>query len=194
MASVYITRLSFDEQQRKAVNILYETAQATSLVFSYDPHHQAEARKFIQQHELDREARELLESRWNVQWSTSWPTGGRTVADQMQRTLLQCSSGFSSATRFAQNKKIPSRFNSTQGDRQNPYDYTGCLAHADITEHDSDGAVARVIGFLQHNNACLRASITHIPPVPLHPHVYEVALRQLQNGAGAVNKSRDVAV
>ncbi|KAF7967500.1 hypothetical protein HWV62_34044 [Athelia sp. TMB] len=62
MASVYITQLSFDKGQWKAINILYKTAQATSLVFSDDPCRQAKAKKFIQQHELDHEARELLES------------------------------------------------------------------------------------------------------------------------------------
>jgi hypothetical protein len=36
---------------------------------------------------------------------------------------------------------------------------------------------------LQHNQACKDAEYTRIPPVPVHPSVFEVALSQLRDGA-----------
>lgn len=67
--------------------------------------------------------------------------------------------------------------------RRNPYDFTGCLAHVEVTERESDGEVTRIIGILEHNPACQKSVMTRIPAVPLHPHVYEIALDQLRNGA-----------
>ena len=63
----------------------------------------------------------------------------------------------------------------------------GCLAHAEVTERVSDGQVSRVIGFFHHNAGCISAFMTRIPSVPLHPHVYEIALQQLHSSARFVN-------
>ena len=67
--------------------------------------------------------------------------------------------------------------------RRNPYDFTGCLAHVEITERVSDGAVSSVVGHLMHNDLCRQSVMTRLPAVPLHPHVYEVALTQLESGS-----------
>lgn len=67
--------------------------------------------------------------------------------------------------------------------RRVPYDFTGCLAHVEITERLSDGDITRITGCFDHNDACIGSVIKRIPSVPLHEHVYEVALEQLSNGA-----------
>lgn len=82
-----------------------------------------------------------------------------------------------------QRQNPTSRGKSLQGDRRNPYDFTGCLAHAELTERDSDGSVTRVVGILEHNEPCMQSAMRRTPSVPLHPHVYDVALSQLQSGA-----------
>ena len=69
------------------------------------------------------------------------------------------------------------------GPCHNPHDFTGCIAHAEITEHDSDGQVTQIVGVLDHNEWCQSAQMAHLPSIPLHPHVYEVALDQLHRGA-----------
>ena len=83
-------------------------------------------------------------------------------------------------------KSTTSELPSTPASRRNPYDFTGCLAHAELTERDSDGQVTQIFGIFDHNPECRASSMTRIPAVPLHPHVYEVALEQLQNGATSV--------
>ncbi|KAG9013841.1 hypothetical protein FRB90_005669, partial [Tulasnella sp. 427] len=67
--------------------------------------------------------------------------------------------------------------------RHAPFDFVGCLAHVDITFQSSNGQILRIVGYLNHNDACQRASMARSPPVPLHPHVYRVALQQLLVGA-----------
>jgi hypothetical protein len=64
-----------------------------------------------------------------------------------------------------------------------PYDFTGCLAHADVTYEISSGRIGRIIGYFEHNLGCQTGIMKRLPPVPLHPHVFEVALEQLKEGA-----------
>jgi hypothetical protein len=67
--------------------------------------------------------------------------------------------------------------------RRVPYDFTACLAHIEITERTSDGEITRIAGHFDHNEQCQSAALKRIPRVPLHDHVYEVALAQLEAGA-----------
>ncbi|KAL6298230.1 hypothetical protein BKA93DRAFT_711361, partial [Sparassis latifolia] len=61
--------------------------------------------------------------------------------------------------------------------------FTGCLAHADITRVEGNQpAFLRVVGYFEHDEQCSIAVIKRFPAVPLHPHVYEVAVRQLREG------------
>lgn len=68
-----------------------------------------------------------------------------------------------------------------------PYDFTGCLAHVEITERVSDGKVTRIAGHFSHNSKCTNSVLKRLPAVPLHEHVYEVALEQLESGAKFVS-------
>ena len=81
----------------------------------------------------------------------------------------------------------PSHSSRPPGTQRNPYNFMGCLAHAKITEQVSDGQVSCIIGFFNHNPNCSSAVMTRIPSIPLHPHVYEIALQQLHSGARCVN-------
>ncbi len=67
--------------------------------------------------------------------------------------------------------------------RKTAYEFTGCLAHVEVTEHKEMGVVSRVIGVLAHNEACKSAELKRRPAIPLHDHVYEIAIEQLRAGA-----------
>jgi len=67
--------------------------------------------------------------------------------------------------------------------RRVPYPYTACLAHVEIVERVSDGQITRISGIVEHNSACRNAVLERLPAVPLHNHVYEVAVSQLENGS-----------
>ncbi|KAJ7625212.1 hypothetical protein B0H17DRAFT_963693, partial [Mycena rosella] len=66
-------------------------------------------------------------------------------------------------------------------ERQTALPFTACLAHAEITVRE--GVVLRIRGHFEHNPGCKDAHLTHLPPVPIHPSVYVVALAQLRDGA-----------
>jgi hypothetical protein len=68
-----------------------------------------------------------------------------------------------------------------------PFDFTACLAHVEIIERTSNGEISRVTGNFTHNEACQSAILKRLPAVPLHEHVYEVALDQLESGARCVD-------
>ncbi|KAJ3718180.1 hypothetical protein C8R42DRAFT_550444, partial [Lentinula raphanica] len=102
---------------------------------------------------LDQVARKDLENRWSV--CTSARSGS------IQRTLFQCSEDWR---------------------RRTPYPFKGCIAHVEVIEKDN-GLVTWIAGFFEHNEACQAAFLERCPPIPLHEHVYEVALQQLQSGA-----------
>lgn len=55
--------------------------------------------------------------------------------------------------------------------------------HADVTYDASSSNVLRIIGYFEHNEGCRNATLVRYPSIPLHKHVYEVALEQLSQGA-----------
>ena len=65
----------------------------------------------------------------------------------------------------------------------NSYDFTGCLAHVEVTETVGSGDTTRIVGYFIHKKACEQAILKHLPVIPLHNHVYEAALAQLETGA-----------
>lgn len=67
--------------------------------------------------------------------------------------------------------------------RRAPFNFTACLAHADITYEEETHAILRVMGYPHHNGDCKASSLVRRPAIPLHPHVYEIALKQLSSGA-----------
>ncbi|KAJ7110244.1 hypothetical protein C8R43DRAFT_962415 [Mycena crocata] len=189
-AKVPLERLSLNATQRSSVDVLYESGQEFSI--RADPDNataQKEIRDLLLKHGLDIRQRERLENWWNVQWSVSWPVQG----GKRRRSLLQCSCGYNTAARQETDEKKPNAKKVPQASeastdsrpwtRQNPYDFTGCLAHVDITERESDGAVSSIIGCLSHNVECQNSVLKRLPAIPLHPHVYEVALEQLKSGS-----------
>jgi hypothetical protein len=70
-----------------------------------------------------------------------------------------------------------------EGRRKVPYDFTGCLAHLDITYLPSTLQVRRVTGIVSHNKECQHRLMVRLPAIPLHDHVWQVALQQLNDGA-----------
>lgn len=96
--------------------------------------------------------------------------------------MLNSLSGYST-----KNRRKPPKSEATEGWLcRAAYDFHGCLAHADITYSTrtiGEVDIEWVVGFFGHTSGCLDGLMTRCPPVPLHKHVYEVALAQLAQGA-----------
>ena len=86
----------------------------------------------------------------------------------------------------------PSKKRKENWERRVGFDFTGCLAHIDLTECVETGAVLRITGIREHSGGCESEQLQRLPYVPLHEHVYEVALRQLEAGARYVGRCGEV--
>ena len=77
--------------------------------------------------------------------------------------------------------KVP---NEKDWKRKTPYDFTGCLAHIDLTFRPAKNyEVLRITGILEHNEMCEKQRMKRLPAIPLHNHVWQIALEQLNAGA-----------
>jgi hypothetical protein len=72
----------------------------------------------------------------------------------LTKVLRLSSSGFHSAARHALEHKKNNRIDPTEPTepqpRRNPYDFTGCLAHVEVTELESNSAITLIVGHLVH--------------------------------------------
>ena len=71
--------------------------------------------------------------------------------------------------------------NPTEWKRQAPYDFTGCLAHIHLAYDPALLTIYRITGVIDHNLACEQQEMKRLPPVPLHPHVWRIALAQIND-------------
>ncbi|KAH7870309.1 uncharacterized protein C8R40DRAFT_1175790 [Lentinula edodes] len=178
-AQVNLKKLLLDENQKLAIKELYNTSQ--NIEFRYqmnDLQQQQHAGAKLQELELDQKCRSNLDNRWTAQHSFRWGQ-----KQEQRRTLFQCSCGYHVQARQQQEANKGVNRKKEDWERRVPYPFTACPAHIEITERLSDGAISRIAGINKHNAHCQVAVLERIPPIPLHDHVYEVALEQLRNGA-----------
>ncbi|KAF9058375.1 hypothetical protein BDP27DRAFT_1408365 [Rhodocollybia butyracea] len=152
---VKIGYLSLAESQRNSVNEIYKSSRQIALSFKLDntPNQEAALTKLA----------EL----------------GLDQVDELSCESSSC--GYHKSIRQQRDEHKKSIQVNTK--RRNPYQFTGCLAHVEIVERIQDGAVTSICGVFVHNEACTKSAIQRTPQIPLHEHVYEEALKQLQNGA-----------
>ncbi|KAH7879995.1 uncharacterized protein C8R40DRAFT_1066132 [Lentinula edodes] len=127
----------------------------------------------------DSASRNALESWWTAQYSVKWCHGGQ----EQRQTLFQCSCGYHVKACQEREAKKGLNCQTENWERCVPYPFTGCLAHLEVMERVGDGVITRIAGAPEHNSSCQTAVLERIPPVPLHDHVYEVALAQLRSRA-----------
>ncbi|KZV80609.1 hypothetical protein EXIGLDRAFT_780756 [Exidia glandulosa HHB12029] len=180
LASVVpVGKLALASNEKQAVQALYSGTSGTAPVeHVYQPDNaddQTAAAALLCSHGLDIDSREAFGNKWRGVWSTQEiPKGSKSkkIAKKEEKTrlLLQCVCGYHHAERGYKS-------------RHSAFAYTGCYAHAEITFLTKSKKILRVRGFLDHNAACDSAEVAAVPMWPVHPEVYEVALKQLALGA-----------
>ncbi|KAJ3966696.1 hypothetical protein EV361DRAFT_766651, partial [Lentinula raphanica] len=172
---VMIKKLCITEAQRKQINEIYKGE--SHFVREYTETSQQDAQAMLLELGLDQGSRKELESRWSVRNST------KSLSGDSQRTLFQCGCGYDSKVRQKQeDARSVNQRSSKEWERQAPYPFTACLAHIEVIEK-SNRVITWVAGVPDHNEACKASFLERRPPVPLHEHVYEIALDQLKDGA-----------
>ncbi|KAJ6573241.1 hypothetical protein B0H10DRAFT_2349038 [Mycena sp. CBHHK59/15] len=130
-------------------------------IYSLDPDSQLEASVILAQHSLDADSRELIGNRWSQQWSYYFTKD----KDGPRRILYLCACGYDHHHK----------------EHHTGAPFTGCLAHVEITVRSNK--ILRIRGHFEHNQGCCTGEFCNIPPIPVHPSVYAVALAQLRDGA-----------
>ncbi|KAG8958634.1 hypothetical protein FRC03_008953 [Tulasnella sp. 419] len=201
LSQVHLDQLDCPEEQLNEIRELYRFDKALHRMFvANSEESQLDAHTMLAQHGLGLNTVADLESRWNIKWKKEWGNGPTCRI----RVLMQCYDEKRRQVReMKKRQNSPSkshRRNTTADDlvsktnppvvpwkRLVPYNFTGCLAHAEITYQNADNVILRIAGYLVHNEACLTSTLERYPRIPLHPHVYLVALKQLQQGADLIS-------
>ncbi|KAJ7734048.1 hypothetical protein DFH07DRAFT_754523, partial [Mycena maculata] len=131
------------------------------------------------QYGLDVGAREQLGNRWSQQWSRY--SDGAKGDTRTCKILYLCACGYDHHQRNT--KYDRSQHDEGPGSRQRHTGapFTSCLAHAELTMRGDK--ILRIRGHFNHNQGCQTANFGRVPPIPVHPSVYVVALAQLRDGA-----------
>ncbi|KAJ6560824.1 hypothetical protein DFH09DRAFT_1482414 [Mycena vulgaris] len=130
---------------------------------------------------FDIDSRGQLDNRWSQQWSC-YSTNSVKVRNRTRQVLYLCRCGYDHTR-------------TQKKERHTPVPCTSCFAHAEITYAVDSERILRIRGFFHHNDACKQAEFTRIPPVPVHPSVFVVALSQLRDGttfADVKKKNREL--
>lgn len=117
-------------------------------------------------------------------------SGRSTLYAQTHIFILVCTISQSGSSTIARQMKIESQNVQRQCNvkhekwkRKMPYDYTACPAHFNLTYTPQSSMIHRITGILEHNNDCKERSMSRFPRVPLHQHVWQDALDQINQGA-----------
>ncbi|KAJ3857308.1 hypothetical protein EV368DRAFT_25110, partial [Lentinula lateritia] len=177
---VHLKKLLLNANQQQHIAELYAESKNIESVYNLnDLQQQQEAEAKLIALGLDPVSRNALESRWTAQYSVKWSCG----TYEQRRILFQCSCGYHVQARQEREAEKGVNQKTENWQRRVPYPFTGCLAHIEVTERIGDKAISRIAGISEHNSSCETAVLERVPPIPLHEHVYEVALEQLQHGA-----------
>ncbi|KAF8960687.1 hypothetical protein BDZ97DRAFT_1760510 [Flammula alnicola] len=147
------------EQLAQCKNLYVDGKKITRRTFSSEPDSQSAVKSNLKEGGFDWDAREQLEmkcARQKAQESRSKGPAGRPKSSNESMEPWK---------------------------RRAPYNFSGCLAHIDITFCERDNSIQRITGYLEHDSQCSQTLMSRVPAIPIHPHVIEVALAQLAEGA-----------
>ncbi|KIJ36909.1 hypothetical protein M422DRAFT_260533 [Sphaerobolus stellatus SS14] len=170
--------LHISPQQLRSISDIYTSHSHFHQLFTDLHSSQQEAAEILGNQGVDIGNLEDLSSRWSVRWSK---IDGKTK----QKHKRQC--GSDSKARKAKDDARKAKTGGTiyphEWKRKMPYDFTSCLAHLDITFSIESLQIIRITGIREHDPSCEKQEMQRLPPVPLHPDVWQVAIQQLNNGA-----------
>ncbi|KIJ41799.1 hypothetical protein M422DRAFT_255113 [Sphaerobolus stellatus SS14] len=185
---VELANLYLDIDQIQRIHAMYQSGQIFQQLFTESIVDQKAAQTVLGAQGLDimqLKEKDLkdLGNRWSRRWSKKNGPGH----GQKERVLLQCQCGSSSEARKARDDMKKAKqglpVNPQNWSRKMPYDFTGCLAHIDVTYSQTSSCILRIAGIIVHDEACDKQEMQRLPPIPLHSHVWKIALKQINEGA-----------
>ncbi|CDO76392.1 hypothetical protein BN946_scf184937.g6 [Trametes cinnabarina] len=189
-SNVYLSKLWLTKEQYQQLADLYANAEVSSQ--EYRPESDSDqlaAASWLAAVGLDLDGRKGLGNRWSSRWSQE---SGKPKGEIIRKLFQWCTSAvyLLPVEKQSTNHEIsrlsdcgyPHESRNARL-RHTPVPFTGCLAHAEVLYQKRTGKIMMTRGYFEHNQDCREAFLTRIPPMPLHPSVFEVALAQLHDGA-----------
>ena len=168
-----VKKLYLDAEQDEAICALYAGVKEYRMRFGTSAPSQAAAEQLLRKSGLPHadKPRSTLEHCWLTAWSSSWGSKKGVKKRSLfqwcvspssfvgptneQPDTANSSSGYNTAARQARDKRGSQ--NPVEWSRQADYEFTGCLAHADVTWNRTSGEIERVIGYFEHSEKCQAA-------------------------------------
>jgi len=169
-----VKKLYLNSEQEGAIRSLYSDNREFRMRFNTKAPSQASADVVLYTNglSLDGKPQSGVENCWLTAWSSSWGS----KKGLKKRSLLQwyvfpysslgpfteqggtanSSSGYNTAARQARDKR--GSLNPIEWSRQADYEFSGCLAHADVTWNRESGQIERIIGYFEHSKNCQAAA------------------------------------
>jgi hypothetical protein len=169
-----VKKLYLNPEQEGAIRSLYAENREYRTRFDDTDKDQTEAERMLYSSGLAQAGKpqNRLENCWLTAWSSTWGSRKGTK----KRSLFQwcvfpypssgpfnetgdtanSSSGYNTAARQARDKRGSQ--NPIEWSRQADYEFSGCLAHADVTWNRSSGQIERIIGYFDHTESCEAAA------------------------------------
>jgi hypothetical protein len=177
-----VKKLYVSPEQEAAIRQLYTDNQEYRVRFSATAESQGSAEKVLYDNGLshaaeptpnDDKPKTKLESGWLTAWSSTWGSrkgfkkrslfqwyvflSSHTGPSIERENTVNSSSGYNTAARQARDKRGSQ--NPVGWSRQADYEFTECLAHADVTWNRDSGQIERVIGYFEHSEKCEVAAV-----------------------------------
>ncbi|KAF9020376.1 hypothetical protein BDZ89DRAFT_1072299 [Hymenopellis radicata] len=153
-SQVLVANLVLNDDQRAAWGSVEYTERVFDAYGADADYNQREARMMLAAYGLDKVGEPRAGTKWGVRWA-ALSSSNTAVHDPglTRRVLYQCHCGYDHVVAGSKT-------------RSNPFPFTGCLAHAEVTYLVSTQQILRIRGHLKHNDACQAACLTHNPHQP----------------------------
>lgn len=189
LTEIYLDRLRLTDSQRQDIDALYTTNKTHFRSFSHSKEDQYEAALFLAANRLDDDGRECVQNKWHIRWTGVFGRGSsqKDGKRETRRVLYQWCANGRNSTHFILSDIFPSAcgYDHTIAgvkERRNPVNYTGCLAHGEVIYETATNHVLMIRGFFEHNSECRKGVFARKPLAPIHPSVFNIALRQMTEG------------
>lgn len=167
-------KLYLEPDQELAIKQLYTDNREYRMRFNTTTESQTDAEQVLRGNGLLQAAQpqNKLENHWLTTWSSTWgskkgvkkrglfqwydfPSSYLSIE---HGSITDSSSGYSTAARQARDKRGSQ--NPIEWSRQADHEFTGCLAHADVTWNRTSGQIERIIGYFEHSEKCEAVTVT----------------------------------
>ncbi|KAF9653420.1 hypothetical protein BDM02DRAFT_3125825 [Thelephora ganbajun] len=170
---VPVKKLYLNTEQENAIRALYTENREYRMRFNTTDTSQDSAEQVLHTNGLSQvgQPQNKLENRWLTAWSSTWSSKKgfkkrslfqwyvflfSLVGSPNEGGTANSSSGYNTAARQARDKRGSQ--NPIEWSRQADYEFTGCLAHADVTWNRTSGQIERIIGYFEHDEKCEAAT------------------------------------